>query len=568
MAKVEKYRLGELLVEQSLISPEQLQQALDEQQRHGRKLGRVLVENGWLTEEQIAGALARQLHIPYVNLQHYNVNTALARKLPEAQARRFHALPLEDRGDAVLLGMVDPTDLFAYDEVSRLLKRPLDLAVVAEDQLLNVIDRVYRKTEEISGLARELEQEIGTAYVDFGAFAAAQSSEDAPVVKLLQSLFEDAIQVRASDIHIEPQEGRLQIRFRIDGVLHVQTETDIRIASALVVRLKLMAGLDISEKRLPQDGRFNIRLRDQEVDVRMSTLPTQFGESVVMRLLNQSAGILALDSLGMPPDMLREFRRIIRRPSGMVVLTGPTGSGKTTTLYAALSELNSRETKIITVENPVEYRLPGINQVQVAPKIDLTFGRVLRAMLRQDPDIILVGEMRDQETAQIGLRAAMTGHLVLSTLHTNDAVSTPVRLIDMGVPPYMVASSLLAVLAQRLVRLVCDHCGEPYEAKPHEREWLRSELTEDELGRLRLRHGKGCSRCNGTGYLGRTAVYEMLEMTAPLAAAAARFEPEHFARVAQEQMAGDSLRRRAVTLALTGRTTVAEAMRISNQLED
>ena len=461
MARPEKVRLGEILVQQKLLTEQQLGEALTEQKRSGRKLGRVFVEHGFVTEEQISGALARQLDIPYINLKFFNINSELVRLLPETQARRFRALVLEDRREGLLVGMSDPTDLFAYDEISRLVKRQIELAVVNETEVLAAIDRIYRRTEDISTLTRELEQDLGDVSVDFGALAVNPGLEEAPIVKLLQSVFEDATQVRASDIHIEPQEGRLQIRFRIDGVLHLQTEADSKIASSLALRLKLMSDLDISEKRLPQDGRFAIRVKNQRIDVRISTMPTQYGESVVMRLLNQGGTTLRLDAIGMPPALVAQFRAIVSRPNGLVLVTGPTGSGKTTTLYCALSELNSVEKKLITVEDPVEYRLPGINQVQVNDKIELNFARVLRSALRQDPDIVLVGEMRDQETAQIGLRAAMTGHLVLSTLHTNDAISTPLRLMDMGVPRSMVGSSLQAVLAQRLVRVICESCSTP-----------------------------------------------------------------------------------------------------------
>ena len=427
MARPEKIRLGEILLQQKLMSEEQLQFALAEQKRTGRKLGRLFVENGYVTEDQISGALARQLDIAYINLKQFNINSKAVRLLPEMQARRFRAIVLEEKENALLVGMADPTDLFAYDEISRLVKNNIVLAVVNETELLSTIDNVYRRTDEITGLARELEQELGDSNIDFGALGVTPGMEDAPVVKLLQSVFDDATQVRASDIHIEPQEKRLQIRFRIDGVLHLQTEADIKIATSLALRLKLMSDMDISEKRLPQDGRFAIKVRQQQIDVRISTMPTQYGESVVMRLLNQGGGTLNLDRIGMPKAMLERFRKIIKRPNGLVLVTGPTGSGKTTTLYGALAELNTQEKKLITVEDPVEYRLPGINQVQVNEKIDLSFAKVLRSSLRQDPDVLLVGEMRDQETAQIGMRAAMTGHLVLSTLHTNDAVSTPVR---------------------------------------------------------------------------------------------------------------------------------------------
>jgi len=567
MARPEKVRLGEILVQQKLLSEEQLQFALGEQKRTGRKLGRVFVENGLVSEEQIAGALASQLHIPYVNLKFFNVDRETVRLLPETQARRFRAIPLEERNGALLIGMVDPTDLFAYDEIVRLVRRGITLAVVNESELLQTIDHVYRRTDEISGLARELEQDLGDTVVDFGGLGGTPGLEEAPVVKLLQSVFDDASQVRASDIHIEPQEKRLQIRFRIDGVLHLQTEADIRIASALALRLKLMSDLDISEKRLPQDGRFAIRVKQQQIDVRISTMPTQYGESIVMRLLNQSGGILRLDAIGMPAEMVKKFRAIIARPNGLVLVTGPTGSGKTTTLYGALSELNSMERKLITVEDPVEYRLPGVNQVQVNDKIELDFARVLRSALRQDPDVVLVGEMRDQETAQIGMRAALTGHLVLSTLHTNDAVSTPVRLLDMGVPRYMVATSLQAVLAQRLVRVICESCAEEVEPTAAEHEWLKAELGES-AGTQRYLHGRGCSHCNGTGFRGRTGVYEMLEMTAAVADAANHPDPAYFLKVAEAQMAGATLRRHAVQLVTAGKTTIGEAMRISNQFDD
>ncbi|HEX5336987.1 MAG TPA: ATPase, T2SS/T4P/T4SS family [Gallionella sp.] len=567
MARPEKVRLGDLLVQQKLITQDQLQSALDQQKRSGRKLGRVLVDNAFVTEEQISEALAKQLAIPYINLKYYNLNNDLVRLLPENQARRFRSIVLEERNGVLLIGMADPTDLFAFDEIARIVKRDIDISVVTEGQLLESIDRGYRRTEEISGLARELSEDLGDSYVDFGKLTEGAGMEDAPVVKLLQTMFDDATQIRASDIHIEPQEGRLMIRFRIDGALHLQTEADGRIAPALVLRLKLMSGLDISEKRLPQDGRFNVRVRDHGVDVRIATCPTQYGEAVVMRLLSQGGGLASLDNLGMPADMLKRFREIIRRSSGMVLVTGPTGSGKTTTLYAALAEINTIDQKIITVEDPVEYRLPGICQVQVNEKIDLTFSRVLRSTLRQDPDVILVGEMRDAETAQIGLRAAMTGHMVFSTLHTRDAAGTLFRLVDMGTPRFMVASSVAAVIAQRLLRRICESCSEPHVPTPQEAEWLEVEGVTAEQ-RSALMHGRGCSHCNGTGYRGRMGVYEMLEMSREMVEAAAHESSTHFMQAAQQHMHGKTLLANALERMKQGHTTVNEVMRISNQIED
>ena len=567
MGRPEKVRLGEILVQQKLLSEEQLKEALAAQKKSGRRLGRVVIEMGYASEEQISQALARQLGVAYINLKHFNLKREVTLKLAETQARRYRALVLEDAGDHYRVAMADPTDLTAYDGISAALKRNIELAVVTESDLLQVIDRTYRRTEQITGLAHELEVEVGdTAAVDFGALALTPGLEEAPVVKLLQTVFEDAIQARASDIHIEPQEKRLHIRFRIDGVLHLQTQADSKIASAVVLRLKLMSGLDISEKRLPQDGRFNVKVRNSQIDVRISTMPVQHGESVVMRLLNQAGGVLGLDRIGMPPHMLARLREVIRRPNGTVLVTGPTGSGKTTTLYAALGELNTTERKIVTVEDPVEYRLPGINQVQVNEKIELTFERVLRSALRQDPDVILVGEMRDQATVETGLRAAMTGHMVFSTLHTNDSISTPVRLIDMGAPRYMVALSLQLVIAQRLVRVICESCSTDHELLPNQHEWLHEELGGATA--LKFKRGKGCTACNGTGYLGRTGVYEMLEMTEPVVEAANREDVQRFIQVAREQLAGNTLRRHAAQLAAAGTTTVEEAMRISNQFEE
>ncbi|MDR7306974.1 MSHA biogenesis protein MshE [Rhodoferax saidenbachensis] len=561
----EKLRLGDVLVQQRLISQEQLQQTLELQRTTGKKVGRLLIETGVITEELLANGLARQLRIPFVNLKTFPFRAEVTKLLPESAARRFKALVLEDKGDSLLVALGDPLDLFAYDELTRLLKRNIGIAAVPESQLALAFDRLYRRTEEISGLARALEKDLGDA-VDFGELTATVGIEGAPVVRLLQSLFEDATQVGASDVHIEPQEGFLQIRVRVDGVLQTQTQADKRIGGALAQRLKLMAGLDISEKRLPQDGRFSVRLKDNTIDVRLSTLPTTYGESAVMRLLNQGAGMRRLDTIGMPPDMLKRFREVLSRSSGMVLVTGPTGSGKTTTLYAALAEINAAELKVITVEDPVEYRLPAITQVQVNDKIELTFARVLRACLRQDPDVILVGEMRDAETAEIGLRAAITGHLVLSTLHTRDAISTPFRLLDMGVPPFMVATSLQAVIAQRLVRMNCPECSAPHAPTPQEQSWLDTMLAPGTT--LTPKRGLGCSHCNGTGYAGRQGVYELLEMDAVLTHAASHSDPANFMRTARERMKGHTMAHHALEMVRQGRTSLAEALRIGFDADD
>jgi len=561
-----KIRLGDLLVQEKVISETQLQQALTEQKKTGRKLGRTLVELGFLDEDQLLDFLSRQLQVPFIDLRRYMYKAEMVRKLPETLARRFRAIVLDDSREEVLVGMADPMDIFAYDELARILKRPVQMAVVREAGLLHVIDMVYRRTEEISSLAEELGQEMSDSAIDLAALAQGEEVADAPVVRLLQTLFEDAVQVKASDIHIEPDENLLRIRQRVDGVLQEQVMKERHIAPAVVLRLKLMAGLDISEKRLPQDGRFNIKVKNRSIDVRLSTMPVQYGESVVMRLLDQSAGILSLDHLGMPDVLLERFRKLIHRPHGMVLVTGPTGSGKTTTLYAALSELNQADRKIITVEDPVEYRLARINQVQVHTKIGLTFASVLRTALRQDPDIILVGEMRDQETAQIGLRAAMTGHLVMSTLHTNDAITTANRLLDMGAEGYLVAASLLGVIAQRLVRQVCDRCTEDYRPSDQERVWLgevlgaRAELAE-------FRHGRGCPHCNNTGYRGRLGIFELLEIDRAMGDALRRCDTAQFAHAAEASATFRPLVRAALDYAMAGVTSLEEVLRVAGEVE-
>jgi len=561
-----KIRLGDLLVQEKVISEAQLQQALAEQKKTGRKLGRTLVELGFLDEDQLLDFLSRQLQVPFIDLRRYMYKAETVRKLPETHARRFRAIVLDDSREEVLVGMADPMDIFAYDEVSRILKRPVQMAVVREADLLHVIDMVYRRTDELSSLAEELGQEMSDSAIDLAELAQGEEVADAPVVRLLQTLFEDAVQVKASDIHIEPDENLLRIRQRIDGVLQEQVMKERHIAPAVVLRLKLMAGLDISEKRLPQDGRFNIKVKNRSIDVRLSTMPVQYGESVVMRLLDQSAGILSLDHLGMPDALLARFRRLVHRPHGMVLVTGPTGSGKTTTLYAALSELNHADRKIITVEDPVEYRLPRINQVQVHAKIGLTFASVLRTALRQDPDIILVGEMRDQETAQIGLRAAMTGHLVMSTLHTNDAITTANRLLDMGAEGYLVAASLLGVIAQRLVRQLCDRCAEEYAPTDHERAWL-AEVLGPKADLAEFRHGRGCPHCNNTGYRGRVGIFELLEIDRAMADALRRGDSAAFARAAEASPTFRPLVRAALDYAMAGITSLEEVLRVAGEVE-
>lgn len=557
--------VGEMLVNEGLITPRALDAALAASATTGKRLGRVLVQSGAISEEKLAMVLSKQLGVPFVDLGKHDFRPELVRLLPEATARRCCAVVLDKTAAGLIVGFADPGDVNALDDIERVLKRPVTPVTCPESQILSALNRLYRRTDEITGHARALEKEIGDSVER--SPTSAVGKEEAPVVRLLQSLLEDAVQVRASDIHIEPQERALQIRFRIDGILQQQADVDVRIASALTQRLKLMADLDIAERRLPLDGRFSVKAAERDIDVRMSTLPGQHGESIVLRLLDQSGVVRGLDAIGMPAAMVMRLRAILDAGSGMVLVTGPTGAGKTTTLYAALSEIDLMAQKIVTVEDPVEYRLPGIVQVQVNEKIELTFARVLRATLRQDPDVVLVGEMRDAETVEIGLRAALTGHMVLSTLHTRDAPSAMFRLLDLGAPPYMVASCLRAVVAQRLCRVNCKSCSREYPTSVQERTWLTL-IGGEEGSSLKVRRGPGCTHCSGTGYRDRTGLYEMFVMDEALIKTTIEGAGVPFLEAARASMRGQTLADHAFALVREGRTSVDEAMRAASSGED
>nr|WP_087016724.1 ATPase, T2SS/T4P/T4SS family [Thaumasiovibrio subtropicus] len=566
-------RLGDLLVEEGVINEQQLQHALSAQKGSGRKLGDTLIQLGFIDEEQMLAFLSEQLGVPLIDLSRFGVDVDAVQLLPEVHARRLRALVVGYNGDALRVAMSDPADLGAQEDLlAQLSQYDVDLVIAAEGDLIQAFDRYYRRTKEILSFAEQLQAEHQNESTDlsFGALTDTDD-DDVTVVKLINSLFEDAVQVGASDIHIEPDKTTLRIRQRVDGVLHETLLNEVNAAAALVLRLKLMSGLDISEKRLPQDGRFNVTARGHSVDVRISTLPTEYGEAVVMRLLDQSAGILSLDEVGMPPHILDRFRRQLRRPHGMILVTGPTGSGKTTTLYGALSELNKPQKKIITAEDPVEYRLPRVSQVQVNPKVGLTFSKALRTFLRQDPDIILVGEMRDEETVEIGLRAALTGHLVLSTLHTNDAVDSALRMIDMNAPGYLVASSVRAVLAQRLVRRICPDCIREEQPDKLQSSWIASRFPD--LKHHIFKRGSGCQNCNLTGYKGRIGVFELLEMDVDMMDALRGNDAVQFAQKARVSEGYKPLLDCAMELAQQGKTTLEEVMQLgegevlTNQLD-
>ena len=551
-------RLGDLLIEEGIVSEEQVQQALNAQHSTGQKLGDALIDLGFISEKQMLEFLSQQLSLPLIDLSRAPVDADAVQILPEVHARRLRAIVVARNGDTLRVAMSDPADLFIQESLMNLLGQyDLEFIIAPERQLVDSFDRYYRRTKEIASFAEQLQAEHQDVEgFDYGIDEG--DSEEVTVVKLVNSMFEDAVQVGASDIHIEPDDKVLRLRQRVDGVLHETLLNEVNIASALVLRLKLMAHLDISEKRLPQDGRFNIKVRGQSIDIRMSTLPTQYGESVVMRLLNQSSGLRKLEDSGLPPELLARFRRQLSRPHGMILVTGPTGSGKTTTLYGALSELNEPGKKIITAEDPVEYRLPRITQVQINSKIDLTFSRVLRTFLRQDPDIILIGEMRDQETVEIGLRAALTGHLVLSTLHTNDAVDSALRMIDMGAPGYLVASAVRAVVAQRLVRRVCPDCKTTDVLDESRQQWLAGRFP-NQIGTT-FHKGAGCQNCNLTGYRGRVGVFEMLELENEMMDKLRANDAVGFAQAARRSENYKPLLASAMELALQGTVSLDEVM--------
>jgi len=546
LGQVNELKLGEVLVEQRLITKDQLQRSQELQGQIGQQLGRLLVKDGLITDTMLAPIVARKLHIPFMTLENSSFRADLVELLPEAAARRLRALVLDDKDDILLVAVAEPIDLVAVDELTLLLDRSVTIAEVPERELSLAFDRLFPEADETCEHAEHAEALADdlSGEVDFDEITATLGLEGTAVARLLLSLFESGV----------------RIRVRMDGVLQIQMLADSRSGGALTQRLKLMAGLDIAEKRLPQDGGFRVRLNEHTIDVRLSTLPTIYGQSVVMRLLDQASGIRGLDDIGMPDAMLIRFRDILSRNEGLVLVTGPTGSGKTTTLHAALLEINNVGLKVISVEDPVEYRVPGITQVEVNDKIDLTFGRALRSILRQDPDVLLVGEIRDDETADICLRSAMTGHLVLSTLHTRDAMSTPFRLLDMASQPFMVATSLQAVIAQRLVRLNCLECAEPHVASLREQAWLDAMLEPGYS--LSPQCGRGCLSCNGSGYAGRKGVYEMLEMDAALIQSATDSDPVAFMETARERMKGQTMAHHALELVRQGRTSLAEALRI------
>src|SRR5881396_2711617 len=538
-------RANQILVRENLISPQHLRQALDYQREHGGRLGFNLVKLGLVSDDTITAILSRQYGIPSVNLDLFNIDDSVLRLIPQEVAQKYSVLPLSRVGATLTLAMVDPTNVFAMDDIKFMTGLNVEPVVVAEASVQTAIAKYYSTSREIELAANpefaaegangngfsqadlvsldnldfdheslDSEVEIFEDNEEIDLSSLARMSEDAPVVRLVNVLLVDALRRGASDIHVEPYEKELRIRFRIDGVLYDVMHPPMKMRDALISRIKIMAKLDISEKRLPQDGRIKIRVkvesRSRELDFRVSTLPTLFGEKVVLRLLDKEKLMLDMTNLGFEPDSLVKFQRNISKPYGMVLVTGPTGSGKTNTLYSALQSLNTIETNIMTAEDPVEFNLMGINQVQMKEQIGLNFAAALRAFLRQDPNIILVGEIRDFETAEIAIKAALTGHLVLSTLHTNDAPSTINRLMNMGIEPFLVATSVQLIAAQRLARRICNACKEVVDMTAQA--LLNLGFKKEEIGTFTVYKGRGCDKCNNTGYKGRVGLVEVMEI--------------------------------------------------------
>ncbi|HKV45062.1 MAG TPA: type II secretion system ATPase GspE [bacterium] len=498
--------LGEVLVEAGLITPAQLAEAIDLQKQGKERLGRVLIGMGVGSEKDIAKAIAKQLGLEFVDLDDYIPEEEALLALPEHLARRHQLIPLAMVDGRLRLGMVDPLDVLALDDVRRQMGCELEPTVIAYDGFTRVLNQYPALDEGVKAMIQEIKTESDE---EMGLDSLRKLVDEAPVVRLVSSIILQAVRQRASDIHIEAQEQRVRVRYRIDGALYNVMTPPKHIQNAIISRVKIMADMDIAERRLPQDGRIQLKVENREIDLRVSTIPTVYGEKVVMRILDKSQTVVGIEKVGLLADNRQRFDAMITKPHGIVLLTGPTGSGKTTTLYTILNRLNSTETNIITIEDPVEYQMSGINQVQVNPKAGLTFANGLRSFLRQDPDIIMVGEIRDEETARIAIHAALTGHLVLSTLHTNDAPGAVTRLVDMGIEPFLVASSVIGVIAQRLVRMLCDRCKQVYNPPAEVLARLGASMIAAD-GQVPIFRPVGCEHCNKIGYRGRTGIFEIM----------------------------------------------------------
>jgi len=553
-------QLGEILLDEGLVTQEQLLAALDEQVIRGSSLGRVLVEAGVLTESQLVSALAQQVGLQFVDLDEYPVDSAAVSAVPGGLCRSYTVLPIGYQNGSILLAMADPGNVLALDDVRQITRMQVTPVVATHEDLSRALDRFIRADGEMDNLANELSAQQEDEQLDLSNLGDAVD-DDAPIVRYVNLIVTQAITDRASDIHIEPTEHDLLVRYRIDGVLHEMQRSPKSTQAAVTSRVKILSDIDIAERRKPQDGRMSVTHNGRKIDLRVATLPTVWGEKIVMRILDNSTASLDLRDLSFGEDNYQIYKESYTKPYGMILVTGPTGSGKSTTLYATLNAVSRPEINVITVEDPVEYRLPGINQVQVNPKAGLTFAGALRSILRSDPDVVLLGEIRDHETAQIAIEAALTGHLVLSTLHTNDAPSAVTRLTEMGIEPFLVGSALDCVVAQRLARKLCDKCKEEYLPTPEELAAARFPWEEGQQIPVLHRPG-GCTACSNTGYRGRIALHEVMNVTEDIERlAVTHASSADIAKVAQEQ-GMKSLREDGWLKVLDGRTSIEEILRV------
>jgi len=554
-------RLGDILIEAGKINDQQLKQGLELQKEKGIPLGKAIVQLGFITQQEIIVALGDQLGIPYVSLTSYQIDTSTLALIQEPYARENRLIPLFKIANALTVAMVDPLDVFTIDDLSNKTDMEIETAICSEEELNQVLDQYYGSTSSVDEVVQIIQDQDSVAMEDeLDEISIKDGVDEAPVIKLVNLFFTQAIKEKVSDIHIEPEEDLLRIRFRIDGILNEAYVQPKNLQNAIISRIKIMAEMNIAERRIPQDGRFQVKIEGREVDVRVSTFPTVNGENVVMRILDKTNVIVNLEDLGLIPRVLKEFRKLLVMPYGILLVTGPTGSGKTTTLYSALHSINAVDRNIITVEDPVEYRLKMIRQSQVNPKAGLTFAAGLRAILRQDPDIIMVGEIRDSETANIAVQSALTGHLVLSTLHTNDAPGAITRLVDMNVEPFLVSSSCAGVIAQRLVRKICPKCKESY--KPSKNVIKELNISSDGKD-YTFYKGAGCRHCKGSGYKGRIGIFELMMVDEEIRDMIVGKATTTQVRRAALKAGMKSLRHDGIIKVLNGITTIEEVIRVT-----
>ncbi len=567
--------IGEIFVRKGLITRDQLRQALERQKllKRQESLGDVLVSMGLITERDRVMCLGEQWGVPFVELGDIEVDSSVVKLVPQSTARKLKVVPIGRKNGKLTLAMKNPLDIFAIDEVRMVSGSDIEPTIALEEDILNAISRIYRAEANVSEQVSEVIKEFDTEQIDITSVEGyaedednisiehlRELSEEAPVIKLANLIIGRAVSDGASDIHIEPARDCVRVRLRIDGIMHEVMQIPKKVQPSLISRFKIMAEMDIATKRSPQDGRISAVIDGKPYDFRVSTLPSVFGEKVVLRILDKSAICIGLNKLGLLPETLEKFESLIARTYGIILVTGPTGSGKSTTLYSVLSKLNSGEKNILTIEDPVEYELPGLTQVQINPRAGLTFATGLRTMLRQDPDIIMVGEIRDAETATIATEAALTGHLVLSTLHTNDAPGALTRMIDMGIEPFLIASSVIGVMAQRLVRVVCPKCREQYQPPRDAVKRLGIEIDSD--SRVTFFRGRGCDHCRGTGYKGRVGVYELMIMNDQIRDLVLRKASAHVIKEAAVESGMKTLRDDAIAKILLGQTTLEECLRV------